>query len=81
MQNRLMHELLPYYGVVFYAQGIPEPPEDDHHPVVLGRRRHVGDCLLYPATTTHGKAMQSTFLNGLVKLLEESITDSVDVVN
>jgi len=75
-----MRELLPYYGVIFYAQGIPEPPEDDEHRVTLGRRRHVGDCLLYAATTTAGKAMQSTFLSGLVKLVEESMTD-VDVGN
>ncbi|KAF8070419.1 hypothetical protein FPV67DRAFT_1019092 [Lyophyllum atratum] len=80
MQNRLMEKLLPQYGIVFYAQGIPEAPEGDEYRVVPGKRRFAGDCLLHAPTTSDGKAMQNTFLSGLAKLVEE-IVDDVDVAS
>ncbi|KAF5385940.1 hypothetical protein D9615_002297 [Tricholomella constricta] len=76
MQNHLMHNLLPRYGGVFHALRITEVADGGRGPVDSGRRRYVGDCLLYPPTTAYGSAMQRTFLSGLAKMVEATLVDA-----
>ncbi|KAG5636636.1 hypothetical protein H0H81_007345 [Sphagnurus paluster] len=66
--NQIMEAIMPHYGGVFYAPGIPEEPSGV-------QREHVGDCLMYPATTAYGGAMQRSFLNAVARLVDATRKD------
>lgn len=78
MQNRLMQDILPHFGIVFLPQAILSHPPAEVQ--ILGRREvasrnkhsRANDCLTYPFSTPGAKAMETIFLGGLVRLAEQT---------
>jgi hypothetical protein len=78
MQNRLMRDILPHFGIVFFPQAtISHPPAEIY---ILGRgeiashnkQTRAKDCLTYPFSTSGADAMETIFLGGLVRLAEQT---------
>ena len=78
MQNRLMQDILPHFGIVFFPQATPShPPADIQFPdrkatASHNKQSHTKDCLTYPFSTFGAKAMETIFLGGLVRLAEQT---------
>jgi hypothetical protein len=75
MQNRLMRDILPHFGIVFLPLSHPAKPRsisrgkvDTYH-----ERSPAKDCLTYPFYTTGAKAMETIFLGSLIRLAQQTI--------
>jgi hypothetical protein len=84
MHNRILRNILPYYGIVFLPQTIPVSLQNVDAGMSQNRElpfRAVShwqrmsemrgrDCLRYPSESPGGKVMREAFLGGLVKVLD-----------
>jgi hypothetical protein len=80
MQNRLMKDILPHFGVIFFPQAtlfyppaevlVPSGGRDNP-----SRNKQSGakDCLTYSLSRSSVKAMETIFLGGLVRLAEQTM--------
>jgi hypothetical protein len=75
MQNRLMRDLLPHFGIIFFPQAIIFPPPAESQ-ILSGvshiKQSYAKDCLTYPFSSPGAKAMETIFLGGLVRLAEQT---------
>ncbi|KAF8629399.1 hypothetical protein AX15_003454 [Amanita polypyramis BW_CC] len=76
MHDRLLPSLLPHFGIVYLPLSIPLAPANITYKgtknggkglFTEGRK----DCIRYPFRESEGRALETAFLGGLVRLLEQ----------
>ena len=76
MHNKLLPDLLPHFGIVYLPLSFPLAPanmsykggREDRKGIFEEERK---ECIRYPFQEPEGKALETAFLGGLVKLLEQ----------
>lgn len=78
MQDRLLPNILPHFGIVYLPLAIPLAPPN----ITYKGRKKEGknmfgqeerkDCLSYPLGVPEGRALEVAFLGGLVRFLEQA---------